>query len=167
MSTMASQITSLTIVYSSIYSDADQRKHQSSVPLAFVQGIHPSPVNSPHKWPVTRKMLPFDDVIMKSYILYTCEYIAVVVAFNLTATLRVTSSLGRANRLWLAIRYSIRRNSSFPEKNDNINWSFNQITEVQLDDPCPNNNNDAKMSALTSQITGIWTVCSVVCSGAH
>ena len=61
---MASQITSLAIVYSIVYSDADQRKHQSSASLAFVQGIHRGPVNSPHKWPVTRKMLPFDDVIM-------------------------------------------------------------------------------------------------------
>ena len=43
---------------------ADQRRHQSSVPLAFVRGIHRSPVNSPHKGPVTRKMFPFDDVIM-------------------------------------------------------------------------------------------------------
>ena len=33
--------------------------------LAFVRGIHWGPVNSPHKWPVTRKMLPFDDVIMR------------------------------------------------------------------------------------------------------
>ena len=38
--TMASQITSLTIVYSTVYSDADQRKHQSSASLAFVWGIH-------------------------------------------------------------------------------------------------------------------------------
>ena len=57
--------TSLTIVYSAVYSDADQRKHQSSASLAFVQGIHRGPVNSPHKWPVTRKMFLFDDVIMK------------------------------------------------------------------------------------------------------
>ena len=42
----------------------DQRKHQSSASLAFVRGIHRRPVNSPHKWPVTRKMFPFDDVIM-------------------------------------------------------------------------------------------------------
>ena len=61
---MASQITSLTIVYSTVYSGADQRKHQSSASLAFVRGIHRAPVNSPHKWPVTRKMFPFDDVIM-------------------------------------------------------------------------------------------------------
>ena len=40
MTTMASQITSLTVVYSTIYSDADQRKHQSSASLAFVWGIH-------------------------------------------------------------------------------------------------------------------------------
>ena len=40
MTTMASQITSLTVVYSTVYSDADQRKHQSSTSLAFVQGIH-------------------------------------------------------------------------------------------------------------------------------
>ena len=43
---------------------ADQRKHQSSASLAFVKGIHRSPVNCPHKGPVTRKMFPFDDVIM-------------------------------------------------------------------------------------------------------
>ena len=40
MTTMASQITSLTVVYSTGYSDADQRKHQSSASLAFVWGIH-------------------------------------------------------------------------------------------------------------------------------
>ena len=64
MGAIASQITSLAIVYSTIYSDADQIKHQSSASLAFVRGIHRGPVNSPHKWPVTRKMFPFDDVIM-------------------------------------------------------------------------------------------------------
>ena len=57
-------ITSLTVVYSTVYSDADQRIHQSSASLAFVRGIHRKPVNSPHKWPVTRKMFPFDDIIM-------------------------------------------------------------------------------------------------------
>ena len=61
---IAFQIYSLTIFYSTVYSDADQRKHQSSASLAFVRGIHRGPVNFPHKWPVTRKMFPFDDVIM-------------------------------------------------------------------------------------------------------
>ena len=66
MGAIASQITSLTIVHSTVYSNADQRKHQSAASLAFVRGIHRGPVNSPHKWPVTRKMFPFDDVIMYS-----------------------------------------------------------------------------------------------------
>ena len=64
MGAIAPQITSLTTVYS----DADQRKHQSSASLAFVRGIHRSPVNSPHKWAVTRKLFPFDDVIMFVFI---------------------------------------------------------------------------------------------------
>ena len=72
MGTNASQITSLTVVYSTVYSGADQRKHKSSASLAFVRGIHRRPVNSPHKWPVTRKMFPFDDVIMICY----CKSIA-------------------------------------------------------------------------------------------
>ena len=64
MGEITSQITSLMIVYSTVYSDADQRKHESSASLAFVRWIHRWPVNSPHKWPVTWKMFPFDDVIM-------------------------------------------------------------------------------------------------------
>ena len=59
MNTMASGITSLTIVYSTVYSGSDQRKHQSSAPLAFVSGIH--------RWTQmasNTEMFPFDDVIM-------------------------------------------------------------------------------------------------------
>ena len=67
MDAMASQITRLIIVYLTVYSDADQRKHQSSASLAFVRGFHRRPVNSPHKWPVTRKMFPSDDVIMTAF----------------------------------------------------------------------------------------------------
>ena len=73
MGAIASQITSITIVYSTVYSDTDQRKHQSSASLAFVRGIHRGPVNSPHKWPVTRKIFPFDDVIMKSLLWPVCD----------------------------------------------------------------------------------------------
>ena len=61
---IAAPVTSLTIVYSIVYSDADQRKRQSSASLAFEREIHRGPVNSPHKWPVMRKMFPFDDAIM-------------------------------------------------------------------------------------------------------
>ena len=65
ISAMASRITSLTIVHSRVYSGADQRKHQSSASPAFVRGIDRWPVNSPYKGPVTRKMFPFDDIIME------------------------------------------------------------------------------------------------------
>ena len=60
-------------------SGADQRKHQSSGSLAFVRGIHRCPVNSPHKGPVTRKMFPFDAVIMSDVHMrlwfYSCTHL--------------------------------------------------------------------------------------------
>ena len=79
MGAKASQITSLTIVNSIVNSDADQRKPQSSASLVFVSGIQQGPVNSPHKWPVTRKIFPFDDVIMFIHLLswwcvFECGY---------------------------------------------------------------------------------------------
>ena len=64
MGAMASQITSLTIVYSTVCSGAYQRKYQSPASLAFLWGIHRWLENSPHKWPATRRIFPFDDVIM-------------------------------------------------------------------------------------------------------
>ena len=73
MGPMASQITSLTVVYSTVYSGTDQRKHQSSTSLAFVRGIHRSPVKFQHKGPVTRKMFPFADVIMNSLFMLTLK----------------------------------------------------------------------------------------------
>ena len=57
MTTIVSQITSLTVVYSIVYSGVDQRKHQSSASLAFVRGIHRD-----------RKMFPIDDVIMYKHL---------------------------------------------------------------------------------------------------
>ena len=64
ISVMVSQITSVSIVYSTVCSGANQRKHQSSASLALVREIHWWPANSPHKRPVTRKIFPLNDVIM-------------------------------------------------------------------------------------------------------
>ena len=64
MGAMASQITGVSIAQPTVCSGADQRKHQSLALLAFVKGIHRSPVNSLHKGSVTRKMFPFNVVIM-------------------------------------------------------------------------------------------------------
>ena len=65
MGAMASQITSLTIVYSIVYSGADARKYQSSASLAFVQGNAPVSGEFLAQMASNAKMFPFDDVIMK------------------------------------------------------------------------------------------------------
>ena len=70
----APQINSLTIVYSTVYSGTDQRKHQSSASLAFVRGIHRWPVSSLHKWPAMQKMFPYDDVIMIAYAQWSLDH---------------------------------------------------------------------------------------------
>ena len=67
---MASQITEVSIIYSTVCSGAGQRKHQSSASFAFLRGIHRWSVNSPHKGPVT---LPFDDVIMAKVYFYISQ----------------------------------------------------------------------------------------------
>ena len=59
------QISNLKIVYPTVYSGADQRKHQISASLAFVMGIHRGPVYSPHKGPITWELFPIDDIIMQ------------------------------------------------------------------------------------------------------
>ena len=64
MGAVVYQIISLTIFHSTVYTGASQSKHQNSVSLAFVLRIHLWLMNSPHKWLVTRKMFPFDDVII-------------------------------------------------------------------------------------------------------
>ena len=83
MCATASQITSPTIVYSRVYSGADQRKRLSSASLAFVRGIHRWPVNSPHKRPITREMFPFDDVIMMRFFLH--DWLGILPLINLIA----------------------------------------------------------------------------------
>ena len=95
MGAIPSQITSLTIVYSTVYSDADQRKHQSSASLAYR-----GPVNSPHKWPLTRKMFPFDDVIM-SYSLIVKALFVIYVHLCLDWWVKKKShSWALVTRLW-------------------------------------------------------------------
>ena len=65
MSAMASQITGVLIVCSIACSGAD-KKNQTSASPAFVNEIHRWPLDSPHKGPITRKMFPFDDVVMEA-----------------------------------------------------------------------------------------------------
>ena len=129
MGTIASQITSLTIVYSTVYSGADQSKHQSSASLAFVWGIHRGPVNSPHKWPVTRKMFPFDDVIMRFekdrspllvvFLFGLFDHVLYVALLNLNRSWRHSASIWW-NDLYVSIinsfsRYRVKKKTNFSE----------------------------------------------------
>ena len=100
MSEIASQITSLTIVYSIVHSGTDQSKHQSSASLAFVWEIHRWPVNFPHKWPVTRKMFPFDDVIMDpEHCGRVCDTNEHLIIFNLLSRTCTCDRFAYSNRL--------------------------------------------------------------------
>ena len=102
ISMMASQITSLTIVYSTVHLGADQRKHQSSPAPAFVRGIHRWPVNSPHKGPVTRKMFPFDDAIMEMcYFQWQCRQVPLVLVMALCR--QSTSIVNIDREKWLVL----------------------------------------------------------------
>ena len=65
MSAMTSQITRVSIIFSTVCSGTDQRKYQSYKPLAFVREIHRWREFYPKRGPVTRKMFPFDDVITR------------------------------------------------------------------------------------------------------
>ena len=120
MSEIASQITSLTIVYSTVHSGADQSKHQSSASLAFVwenfprywpfvREIHRWPVNFPHKWPVTRKIFPLDDVIMgwRFDVPVTARWVdGITQCMNSKAALRLTS--GSFN-IWISSSVLVRK----------------------------------------------------------
>ena len=113
MCTIASQITSLTIVYS----DADKKNIKSSASLGFVRGIHRGPVNSPHKWPVTRNMLPFYDVIMQAWALNQCWLIV-----NMSSDIHLRASSQKIpqlsiNEFSLKITY-LKYHSNFPGTNE-------------------------------------------------
>ena len=71
---MASKVTGLSIICSTLCTDADERKYKRSVSLAFVMGIHRCPVDSPHKQPLTRKMLPFDNGTMEIVEDFRCHH---------------------------------------------------------------------------------------------
>ena len=85
--------TGVSIVYSTVCSGADQRNHQGYVSLAFVMRVHRWPVYSPHKGPATRKMFPFDDVIMPGLISDGVQRLPACYHCYLTADLRLREHL--------------------------------------------------------------------------
>ena len=128
MGETAPQITSLTIVYSG----ADQRKYLSSASLAFLLGFHRWPVNSPHKWSVTREMFPFDDVIMKIAEFWFGEFTNALRNHNITrANIRTNTLYGHSS---MNLRSSHDHGVSMLASTNIINspklfekWVFHQI----------------------------------------
>ena len=114
MTMLASQITSLTVVYSIVHSGVNQRKHQSSASLAFVREIHRGPVNFPHKWPVTRKMFPFDDVIMGSLQLNSLKvYTRILKSQSFRNMLRVGDNEIISLIIAMEVRFSSQHTSEY------------------------------------------------------
>ena len=109
MGAMVSQITSLTIVCSNVYSGADQRKHQSSASPAFVWGIHRWQVNSPHKGPVTWKTFPFDDSIMIRSITCNVDDIALDCDTHSKSSLAVSNYMFEASRISERVLLRVKR----------------------------------------------------------
>ena len=130
MSAISSQITGVSIVCPTLVSGTNQSKYQSSASLAFVRGIHRSPVNSPHKRPVTRKMFPFDDVIMHIWTGGTKTQLPVlVIVFNRCpfSPLGKTAALTNTAYDWLdgTIGHSSHSRHNFFRKAKT--WELNNI----------------------------------------
>ena len=160
MSGMASQITSLTIVYSTVYLGADQRRHQSSASLAFVRGIHRRPVNSPNKWPVTRKMFP---LMTSSWTVSECPPGMIPISVYCYGVLKDTGHLQRNKASCSDVSGSSLSSLLDPEIRHTIAiimtmelWVASWIRHYS----------DVIMSAMASQITGVSIVYSSVYSGA-
>ena len=95
MNVTPSHIIGVSIICSAVCSGADQRKYQSSASLAFVRGIHWSPVDSPRKGPLARKMLPFDDVPMY----YLTKYDISLLMMGYIYFIRHNINRGKKNKL--------------------------------------------------------------------
>ena len=127
------------MVYSTVYSDTDQRKHQSSASLAFVRGIHREPVYSLHKWPVTRKVFPFDDVIMNGREMWQVDSVPMIIKTNTERNLRtheiglVTLSLS-----WCTsntTRSTLSAILSYPGQTCSIHFPYRHAMMYCLSDP--------------------------------
>ena len=121
MGAIASQITSLTIVFSTVYLDTDQRKHQSSASLAFVRGIHRRPVNSLAQMASNAEN---GSTWWRHH-----EWLAHCTCIH---CLRFITHFARGDHSHLIVKHY----------------------------------SDVIMSTTSSQITGVWIICSTVCSGA-
>ena len=110
MGAMASEITGVSIVCSTVCSGGHQRKHQSSASLAFLRWIHRWPVDSPHKGSVRREMFPFEYVIMETAVTWCRHYELLLMSFVVVGLglllERRTISTNNAPALWKVYMYA-------------------------------------------------------------
>ena len=84
-----------------------------------MRGIHRGPVNSPHKWLVTQKMFPFDDVIMSGskfkisfgsgdvlYCLFSVRFLSLTNDFSLA----IGTSWAWLSDLWEMFKENVSEN---------------------------------------------------------
>ena len=123
-SAMASQVTAVPIVCSTVDSGTDQREHQSSASLAFVRGIHRWPVKSPHKRPVMREIFPFDDAVMEQvFSQYSVSGIkGVDVIYTMPVTWFLLALHFTVDILWRMCSSGMVRSCFHKCQVHNINW---------------------------------------------
>ena len=147
MRTMASRIPSVSIVYSIVCSDDDQRKHRSSASLACVRRIHRWPVNSPHIGTVTRNMFPFADVFMCQQLLVTWKALYVqltlLAIYDASDYLQLIISIEKGSKIWLNSKPSAEKLELIYNQHDlkiNISipflWNVLHIEYKQVLDGC-------------------------------
>ena len=114
ISTIASNIASVSMIGSTVCSGPYQRKHQSFASQAFARGIHQWPVNSSHKGPVTRKMFPFHDIILR--VCHTLSLLISVTGNQMVITYfmhvvrhcdTINASMGKMSHHWFIDAFSI------------------------------------------------------------
>ena len=156
MTTVTSKITGVSVVYltvgvSVVCSGADQRKHHSSVWLAFVRGIHRSPLNSPHKGPVTRKCFHLMTVSWSSVNL---------LRWRDNGRDGVSNHQPHNCLLNRLFRRRSKETSKLRLANGNVSiwWRYHGVLSIYY--------GDVIMGAMASQITSLTIVCSTVYSDA-
>ena len=138
MRAMASRITSLTILYSSVCSGADKRKHQGYASLAFVRGIHRWPGNTPHKCPVTWNMFSFDDVIMSwglfaSHFYKYVDHHIIIFWRNIKVYIHLPTKIASlAQDKYLCVLHSRSIYLDIPEYSRFYTVCFTQLIQIRL-----------------------------------
>ena len=124
-----------------------KRKHQSSASPAFLRGIHRRPVDSPPKWPVTRRMFPFDDVTTIVYMVH-----AVLCFFGwFKPIFPYPSGLLDKHQVPVKTRYKYHLMVYMKQRTTNRRVHYSDVI----------------MGATASQITSLTTVYSAVYSGVN